>query len=207
MKRRQELENLGDKLDSLQEILLQRMDRVEQKMEDWRLKYQELQAALEVEQKQRAEEKQEREKDRTRELERMKLMQKQIEKLEEKVDELENRSKRVNLVFKRLKEESGETWRQAEEKVQELLEKKLGLKDIEIVRAHRVGWKQGERPRPIVAKFGKEKQRELVLQAKSKLRQTEILIDEDFSAKLRTERRRLFEIVKKEREQGRRARV
>ncbi len=125
MKRRREPESLGDKLDSLQEVLLERMDRVEQKMEDWRSKYQELQAILEMEQKQRAEEKQEREKDRTRELERIKLMQKQIENLEEKVDELENRSRRVNLVFKGLKEESGETWRQAEEKVQELLEKKL----------------------------------------------------------------------------------
>ncbi len=124
MKRRREPESLEDKLDSLQEILLERMGRVEQKMEDWRSKYQELQATLEMEQKQRAEEKQEREKDRARELEMMKLMQKQIEKLEEKMDELENRSRRVNLVFKGLKEESGETWRQAEERVQELLEKK-----------------------------------------------------------------------------------
>ncbi len=36
--------------------------------------------------------------------------------LEEKIDELENRSQRVNLVMKGIPEEKGETWIQAEKK-------------------------------------------------------------------------------------------
>ncbi len=75
------------------------------------------------------------------------------------------------------------------------------------MRAHRVGWMQGERSRPIVMKFAKEKEREQVMMAKNKLKNTEIYIDEVFSAKLWMERRHLFELVRRERTQGRRARV
>ncbi len=206
-KRRREPESMEDKMDRLLEVMMEKMDRVEMKVEEWKTRYDDLHLRIEEEQRQRLEEKQERDKEREQEQERMRKMQRQIECLEDKVDDLENRSRRANLVIKGLQEEKGETWAQSEKKVQEVLEKQLGLTGIDLVRAHRVGWAQGGRPRPIVVKFGREKERELVLQKKGKLKNTEVYIDEDYSAKLRTERRQLFEIVRKEQAQGKKARV
>ncbi len=183
------------------------MDRVKLKMEGWQKIYESLHAEMKAERRQREQDKREREEERAKEQERMKQMQRQISWLEDKIDELENRSRRSNLVIKGIPEEKGESWIQSECKVQELLEKQLGVTSVEIVRAHRVGWVQGERPHPFVVKFTNEKEREQVMQAKTKLKSTQIYIDEDFSARLREERRQLFAVVRREGEQGRRARV
>ena len=69
--------------------------------------------------------------------------------------ELEDNPRRNNLTFEEIKEHERESWEDCENKIYDLLEKKLEM-DIEIVvikRAHRTGKKNKNRSRPIVAQF------------------------------------------------------
>lgn len=80
-----------------------------------------------------------------------------VNDLQDKVDYLENKSRRNNIRIIGVKEKDEETWEKGEELVKDLVD---GLK---IERAHRVGRKRNESeqrsdgstygPRPIVAKF------------------------------------------------------
>ena len=84
---------------------------------------------------------------------------------QDKLTELEDRSRRKNIRIDGIKETKGETWNDSEEKVQDMLAQKLGLDGIEIERAHRVKRNNIDsntnRPRIIVVKLllfkGKEK--------------------------------------------------
>ena len=94
--------------------------------------------------------------------------------LQDKVEYLENQSRRNNVRIIGVEEGDDETWDKSEEVVKELVKKKLELSDdLQIERAHRVGRKRNHEetrpdgstygPRPIVAKFLSWKQREKVL--------------------------------------------
>ncbi len=81
------------------------------------------------------------------------------------------------------------------------------MTNVKIVRAHRVGGYYEGRERPIVFKLEDEKVREEILKRKSRLKNTQIYIEEDFTAKMRETRRCLREAAKKVRENGKRTAV
>ncbi|XP_035693558.1 LOW QUALITY PROTEIN: uncharacterized protein LOC118427744 [Branchiostoma floridae] len=123
--------------------------------------------------------------------------------LTEKLDYIENQSRRNNLIFDGIKEEKGETWEQAEMKVKDVIKKKLHINPvhIEIERAHRNG-KPGERPRPIVAKFLRYKDKQTISGKAKMLKGTSIYVNEDFSDRVRRKRRELQPALRAARERG-----
>ena len=152
------------------------------------------------------------------------LMQRRIDKLEEEnrklrdqINQLENQSRRENLVFHGITESSdsdAETWRDCEEKVQKVIKEKLIIDPIgteggvEIERAHRLPKPRMQRrdgraeslqevPRPIIVKFSKFKQREKVKDAAFKnLKPGSVIrVKEDFSQRVRFIRWKLGEIM------------
>ncbi|XP_019625427.1 PREDICTED: uncharacterized protein LOC109470791 [Branchiostoma belcheri] len=116
-----------------------------------------------------------------------------------KLDYIENQSRRNNLIFDGIKDDRKETWEQSETKVKEVLRNKLRLNtdNIKIERAHRNG-KPGDRPRPIVVKLLRYKDKQNILRQAKMLKGT----PEDFSDKIRQKRKDLQPALRAARERG-----
>lgn len=143
-----------------------------------------------------------------------------VNNMSKKLDQLENQSRRENLVFHGMEEEADETWETSEGKVRSYIDENLGLDETSILieRAHRLNTKTT--PRPIIVKFSLFKDRDKVLKsyretrAKERTDQTEqstqpgeqpaerpgassnereqtVRVSEDFSARVRKIRRNL----------------
>ena len=132
--------------------------------------------------------------------------------IQEKVAELEDRSRRNNLRFSGIEEDGeNESWEQSEQKVRTLLNDKLGIEEVNIERAHRSGnSKNGENTkRTIIVKLLNYKEKQCILDAfhKNKLWTQRIYINEDFSGPTLAKRRELFKEVKELRDKGIKAKV
>ncbi|XP_078667360.1 uncharacterized protein LOC144909172 [Branchiostoma floridae x Branchiostoma belcheri] len=127
----------------------------------------------------------------------------EVTEMANKLDYIENQSRRNNLIFDRIKDDRKETWEQSETKVKEVLRNKLRLNtdNIEIERAHRNG-KPGDRPRPIVVKLLRYKDKQNILRQAKMLKGTQIFINEDFSDKIRQKRKDLQPALRAARERG-----
>ncbi|KAI8517432.1 hypothetical protein Bbelb_060130 [Branchiostoma belcheri] len=127
--------------------------------------------------------------------------------LEKKIDYLENQSRRNNIVIDGVADDSKETWAESEVKVRNILTKHLQLdsKTIEIERAHRNGpfKKEASRPRQIVAKLLRYKDKQVILsRARTNLKNTPIFVNEDYSELVRKRRAELLPEMKAARLRG-----
>uniref|UniRef100_A0A147BQE9 Putative tick transposon n=1 Tax=Ixodes ricinus TaxID=34613 RepID=A0A147BQE9_IXORI len=115
-------------------------------------------------------------------------------------DNLENQSRRNNLLFYGFEDNQSETWAESEESVIALCRENLGcsLESADIERAHRLGRFKPTTKRPIIVKFSAFKTKQSVLMAAYKLKGTRLSIGEDFSARVCTERKQLIEYAKSE---------
>ena len=106
--------------------------------------------------------------------------------IEDKVDYLENQSRRNNIRISGLAEEVNEDWSSTEEKVKSLISEKLELDTNAMVfeRAHRTGKRRPNKPRQIVAKLLSYKDRDRIIQASKKLKGTGIYVNEDLSSRV-----------------------
>ncbi|KAI8517806.1 hypothetical protein Bbelb_038230 [Branchiostoma belcheri] len=88
-----------------------------------------------------------------------------------KFDYLENQSRRNNTLFDGVPDKKQENWSQCEQKVRDILLKgqtQAGSIKIEIERSHRNGkFQEDGRPRPIVVKLLRYKDKEVILQRAS----------------------------------------
>lgn len=111
-----------------------------------------------------------------------------------KQDDIENRSRRNNLLFFGIPDSGKETWDDSEAKVIQLCTDKLGVtvNPSSVERAHRIGKHTVDKPRPIIVKFGLFKDKQRVLSAALKLKGTNISISEDYSKNVRQERAKLL---------------
>jgi len=127
----------------------------------------------------------------------------EVTEIVNKVDYIENQSRRNNLIFDGIKDDKKETWEQSEVKVKEVLKTKLRLNTdaIEIERAHRNG-RPGDRPRPIVVKFSRFKDKQSILRHAKLLKGTSIYINEDYSERIRQKRKDLLPALRAARERG-----
>ncbi|XP_075527052.1 uncharacterized protein LOC142559322 [Dermacentor variabilis] len=110
-------------------------------------------------------------------------------------DELENRSRRNNLLFFGIDDENeSETWDESERKVISVCSAKLGItvEPSTIERAHRMGKHNNDKPRPIILKFGLFKDKQRLLSAASKLKGSRISLSEDYSQQVRRRRSKLI---------------
>lgn len=132
-----------------------------------------------------------------------------INVFEEKMSELEDRSRRNNLRFENIEEEESESWETSEEKVQSVIEN-LGIEETIIIeRAHRVGNGKNGKKRTIIAKIHnfKDKQKILSKYREKKLWEKGIYVNEDFSERTLQCRKDLFKQAKELRSNGYHAKV
>ena len=103
--------------------------------------------------------------------------------IENKLVDLEDRSRRTNLRINGIKEGKNETWKECEERVNCFLEEKLDIdtSEIWIERAHRVGEKKNGLERQIVVQFNSYKNKLDILRNCKKLKGTNFSVFEDFS--------------------------
>ena len=120
-----------------------------------------------------------------------------------RMDYLEDQSRRNNLRFDGLPEESEENWEQTSKKVQDLVKNKLGInQSVTIERAHRVGKRVSSKPRTIVAKFLRFGDRDNIVRNSKKLKGTNLFINEDLCEGSRAIRREKLPKLKEARAAG-----
>ena len=143
----------------------------------------------------------------------IKLIEQKHQQLEEKISELEDRSRRNNLRFSGFTEkaEGAETWEESENLIREFIERNLEMesKDITIERAHRIGSKINGKKRAIIVKFLNYKDKDAVLNQyrQKQLWKDNIYVNEDYSERTADLRKQLFEQAKEIRQSGKSAKV
>ena len=132
---------------------------------------------------------------------RVKEVKVQIEDLGNKLDDLENRSRRNNLRFEGIPESLNETWQELESKIKHPISRHLV-----IGRAHRVGRpRSASTPRKIGARFLNYKDHEAVFKAKKKLHGTNMLVNKDYSDRVIKKQTELMPKLKEARCKNQRA--
>ena len=121
-----------------------------------------------------------------------------------KLIELEDRSRRNNIRIDGIEDDQNETWDSCEEKVQKLIKEKLGLEnEVEIECCHQMKKKNKDqsnnerrsRPRTIVCKLLRIKDKQKIIQNSKKLKNTGIFVYEDFCKDTMDLRKQLWEKV------------
>lgn len=116
--------------------------------------------------------------------------------LQSRLDELEDRSRRNNLIFHGIPDLK-ETWQQTESKLINILNtSEYPLLSGDIERAHRLGTYSPNKCRPVIAKFTNYKTREKIFSMRNRLKESNISITEDFSTNTRTARKKLIDFGK-----------
>ncbi|XP_037574418.1 uncharacterized protein LOC119456665 [Dermacentor silvarum] len=117
------------------------------------------------------------------------------------IDDLENRSRRNNLLVYGLEEKDKETPVSLQNMVQkELFEEKLKVEINSVERCHRLGKKN--EGCPVIMKFQDYRDKVTVLQACSKLKGTNFSVTEDFSSRIREIRKKLWQSLSEEKANG-----
>lgn len=126
----------------------------------------------------------------------------------DKVEYLENQSRRNNIVIDGIPETPEESWSDSEKKFREILSGKMKIdqKHIEIERAHRIGRPladgAGKRPRSMIVKLARYKDRQTILSKANNLKGTNIYMNEDFSDAVRQKRKDLLPEMRAARARG-----
>ena len=122
--------------------------------------------------------------------------------LREKLRDLEDRSRRDNIRVDGLEEYENEKWEETEELLVETFSNYLGIGDVKIERAHRVGDPKVSTKRTIVAKLSSYKEKQKVLSRCNRLKGTGIFVNEDFSKETLEIRKKNWGRVKELHKQG-----
>lgn len=121
----------------------------------------------------------------------------QVSALSDKVDDLENRSRRNNLIVYGTQEEVNETAVSMRKAViEDLFEAQLGVAVNSIERLHRLGRKMTNRSRPVIIKFFDYNEKMKLMKNAFKLKGTRISLSEDYSRKVQMIRKQLWQTVR-----------
>ena len=117
----------------------------------------------------------------------------QLKVLAGKCDDAENRQRRSNLLFLGIPDANNKSWAQSELRVPSFLSEKLDISiaATDLERAHRLGRFHENKNRPIIVKFAPFKDKTAILQAASKLKGSSFAVREDYSARVRTDCKKL----------------
>nr|XP_037282348.1 uncharacterized protein LOC119175530 [Rhipicephalus microplus] len=118
--------------------------------------------------------------------------------LHSRLDELEDRSRRDNLIFFGIADNVSEGWAQSEKIITDLISQKLdlNLSNEAIQRAHRLGAYVPNKCRPIIVKFQSSKIKDNVFYQRKKFQPSKVSVSEDFSRATRQCRKKLHEFGK-----------
>lgn len=130
-------------------------------------------------------------------------LQKTVQYLELKIDDLENRSRRSNLLVYGVPEEADEHPETLEQTISEqILKNILKIKPVPIERIHRIGKQNAQKPRPVMLKLLDLRDKVTILRNCTKLKGTTFSVGEDFSNRVRYIRKMLWQIAKTKKEAG-----
>ena len=128
---------------------------------------------------------------------------KQIDILKERMIQAEAYSRRDNLIFEGIPEQLDED---CQEKILDIIVKDLKITDarqrMRFTRVHRLGGKVPNKNRPVIAKFHFFQDRQLVWNARRKLKPTPYWLSEDFPTEIRNRRQVLYPIYVKAMKMG-----
>lgn len=130
-------------------------------------------------------------------------LEKKIEFQEEK---WERRERERNIVVRGIEENEDENDEETKEKTIRAIEEKLKIKP-KINKAYRVGKKRDGWIRPIKASFYELNEKWEITNMRKHLKGTNLYIDEDYSSRVRNTRRKLFQMARKLRDEGKRVQV
>lgn len=127
------------------------------------------------------------------------------------LDELENRSRRNNLIIKGIAEGNERTWNDTEKTVRDFFRSELRIEVGEIERTHRLGRQREGFDRPIIVRFLNFKSKQQIFSNASKLKErnseTKVWFEDDYSTRMRGIRKRLWEFGKVHHQQGKKVRL
>lgn len=116
-----------------------------------------------------------------------------VRKLISKVDDLENRSRRNNIILYGLPEDRNENNATLMAKVFQIFSEKLNIVSPHVERLHRLGKLRAERPRPVIIRFMNFGDKIAILKNMRTLNDSTLSVTEDFSIKVRAIRKKLWE--------------
>ncbi|KAH6945007.1 hypothetical protein HPB50_006728 [Hyalomma asiaticum] len=122
----------------------------------------------------------------------------EVQELKTKNVDLENRSRRANLVFYGVKDDKGETWEQSEELIKDICLSRLAINLTSVQRAHRIGRFNKKYNRPIIVNFASDKEKMDVLKNAKKFKGSDYSVDQDCAPETREIRKRLWNYAKTE---------
>ena len=122
----------------------------------------------------------------------------QNKRVDDRAEQLENQSRRSNLVFYNIpSKQDKESWDDCKATLGEVIRDKMGVEEpVELDRVHRLGKPKQGHTRPIIAKFLRWKDTEIVKKAAKNLEGTRIAVSEDHSWKVRQQRKNLVKYAK-----------
>ncbi|XP_040077975.1 uncharacterized protein LOC115316835 [Ixodes scapularis] len=120
------------------------------------------------------------------------------QRLHERLNDIEDRSRRSNIIFHGIEDSTSESWEQSKVKILDRLSTSLSLQvsDECVERAHRLGSYAVGGCRPLIVKFSSFKTKQTILQSRPKLKACGITANEDFSPATRLARQKLFDFGK-----------
>ncbi|XP_075534317.1 uncharacterized protein LOC142568133 [Dermacentor variabilis] len=115
-----------------------------------------------------------------------------------RLDELEDRSRRDNLIFYGIPDVPAENWSESETKIRNCLTNllQITLIDEAISRAHRLGTYAVNKHRPIIVKFSSSKLKQKVFTERKKFKGSGISVSEDFCRATHLSQKKLIEFGK-----------
>ena len=119
----------------------------------------------------------------------------------DKLSKLETHSRKNNLVLEGVPEEQNETNEKSQKLVKDIIKDTLEIdEDLDLATVHRFGSENPEgKPRPIVVAFQHPRDRRSVWKKKTKLKNTNYILQENFSKDVIEARKVLFPILKRAR--------
>ncbi|XP_075550206.1 uncharacterized protein LOC142583601 [Dermacentor variabilis] len=124
-------------------------------------------------------------------------LEQQVSAVRKKNVDLENRSRRLNLVFYGIDDGNhSETWIRSENLVKGICKTNLGIELNSIQRAHRVGRYSDRFKRPVIVNFSSYKEKQDVLSNANKFKGSPYSVDQDYSSDTREIRKHLWEYAK-----------
>lgn len=125
-----------------------------------------------------------------------------------KLNDLEDRSRRNNIVIYCIEEQEGEDIATLKDVVvNKLFSERMQVVVKSVERIHRIGLKKVGKVRPIIARLYDYNEKVAIFKNAMKLKNSKISISDDYSNETRRRRKRLWDSTKDERSNGRRVKL
>lgn len=138
-----------------------------------------------------------------------KELQVRMDTMESKVEFLERQLKKNNIIYFGIDEANEETPNQLEQKALDVMSDKMqvNIKSDDIANVYRIGKRNGRFPRPVFIALANYKKKAEIIANRSKLRGTDIFVNDDLTPKQRETRKNLQQHARRLREEGKRVSI